>query len=89
MESLDSRPIRLIGAKLAEAPTLSLDAIRSVTPGINARDLAEWFRREPAAIPPWARNTLLPLLRKAGFDERKPIHLLPQSEARGVTLYQP
>ena len=68
---------------------LSLDAIRSVTPGIHARDLAEWFRGGAGAIPNWARHTLAPLLLRAGFDEAKPIHLRPSEDARGVSLYQP
>ena len=71
-------------------PQLSIDAIRSVTPGIDEHDLIEWFRGGAliATIPDWARHTLHSLLADAGFDEMKPIHLHQHEGTPGVTLYQ-
>jgi hypothetical protein len=69
---------------------LSLDAVRSVNPGINEHDLIEWFMGGAliASIPDWAKHTLRPLLTEAGFDETEPIHVHRHEGTPGVTLYQ-
>jgi hypothetical protein len=72
-----------------DTATLTLHTIRSVNPGITARDLAEWFRGGTVCMPRWARHTLGPLLAKAGIDETKPIYLRSRADGHSVTLYQP